>query len=36
MLEASGARLVINSNGACDCGPSTQDTNWGKIKDIYD
>jgi hypothetical protein len=35
-LEASGAKLVINSNGACDCGPSTQDTNWGKIKDIYD
>lgn len=35
-LQASGARLVVNPNGSCECGPTTQDSNWGRIKDIYD
>jgi hypothetical protein len=35
MLEASASRLVINSDGSCDCGPSTTLTNWGKVKDRY-
>ncbi len=35
-LEAIGSRLVINSDGSCACGPSSENTNWGKIKDIYD
>jgi hypothetical protein len=35
-LQGAGSRLVINPNGSCDCGPTTQDSNWGKIKDIYD
>jgi hypothetical protein len=36
LLQGSGSRLVINSDGSCDCGPTTSDTNWGKIKNIYD
>lgn len=35
-FEASGSLLVINSDGSCDCGPTSRDSNWGKIKDIYD
>ncbi|MCK4773631.1 MAG: hypothetical protein KAT30_02555 [Candidatus Krumholzibacteria bacterium] len=35
-LEAIGAFLVINSDGTCECGPSTQFTNWGVIKAKYD
>jgi hypothetical protein len=35
-LQATGSRLVINPNGSCACGPTSVDTNWGKIKDIYD
>jgi hypothetical protein len=34
--EAAGSLLVINSDGSCDCGPMSRDTNWGRIKDIYD
>jgi hypothetical protein len=35
-LEAIGAYLVVNSDGTCECGPSTQFTNWGVIKAKYD
>ncbi len=35
-LRGAGSRLVINSDGTCECGPTTTDTNWGKIKNIYD
>jgi hypothetical protein len=35
-LEAIGAHLVVNSDGTCECGPSTQFTNWGVIKAKYD
>jgi len=35
-MEAVGSRLVINPDGSCDCGPSTEATNWGKIKAKYE
>jgi hypothetical protein len=35
-LEGTGARLVINPDGTCDCGPTTQITNWGRIKAQYE
>lgn len=35
-LEASGSRMVVNSDGSCDCGSNTQLLNWGKIKSKYD
>ena len=34
-LEASGSRLVINPDGSCACGPTTEITNWGRIKDRF-
>lgn len=34
-MEASGARLVVNSDGTCECGPTTEYTNWGKIKNRF-
>jgi hypothetical protein len=34
-LEASGARLVVNSDGTCECGPTTSYTNWGVIKNRF-
>jgi hypothetical protein len=34
-LSATGTRLVINPNGGCACGPTTEITNWGKIKDSF-
>jgi len=34
-LEASGTRLVINPDGSCACGPTTEITNWGRIKDRF-
>jgi hypothetical protein len=33
--EISGSRLVINPDGSCACGPTTEMTNWGKIKDRF-
>lgn len=34
-LQASGSRLVINPDGSCACGPTTEDSNWGRIKDRF-
>lgn len=34
-LQASGSRLVINPDGSCACGPTTEMTNWGRIKDRF-
>ncbi len=34
-LEASGTRLVVNPDGTCECGPTTEYTNWGKIKNRF-
>jgi hypothetical protein len=34
-LSATGTRLVINPDGTCGCGPTTEITNWGKIKDRF-
>jgi hypothetical protein len=31
-MEGSGSRLVINSDGSCECGATTVFTNWGKVK----
>jgi hypothetical protein len=35
VMEGSGTRLVINPDGSCDCGPTSEMTNWGRIKDRY-
>jgi hypothetical protein len=34
-IEISGTRLVVNPDGSCACGPTTEMTNWGKIKDRF-
>jgi hypothetical protein len=34
-MEISGTRLVVNPDGSCACGPTTEMTNWGKIKDRF-
>ena len=34
-MEASGTRLVVNPDGTCECGPTTEYTNWGKIKNRF-
>lgn len=34
--EGLGGKLVINPDGSCGCGPSSELTSWGKIKDLYD
>ena len=34
-LEISGSRLVVNPDGSCACGPTTEMTNWGRIKDRF-
>jgi hypothetical protein len=35
-LEVAGSRLVINADGSCECGPTTEASNWGRIKAKYD
>jgi hypothetical protein len=35
-VDPSVSRLVINSDGSCDCGPTSELTNWGKIKSRYE
>jgi len=34
-MGISGSRLVINPDGTCACGPTSEETNWGKIKDRF-
>lgn len=36
MLAGGGARLYVNPDGSCECGPvPTEQTNWGKMKALY-
>lgn len=34
-VEGTGTRLVVNPSGSCACGPTTEITNWGRIKDRF-
>jgi hypothetical protein len=34
-VEMGGTRLVINPDGSCACGPTSEVTNWGKIKERF-
>lgn len=34
--EGIGSKLVINPDGTCECGLSSEETSWGRIKAQYD